>query len=964
MIFRAVWLECLLRAGSAPRICMMNRVSWNAAAALCATFLCIAAGSARAQTMGNCDPSDPTCGGGQTTIPATNAPSYGNNNGSANGGNVNGGAAQGAPGFNPSTGFAPSPYYTDKQNQYNENDWWEQYRFNPDRALALSRPTEFQKMVASSTGRLLPLFGSDLFWGSPSTFAPVEQVPVTPEYLVGPGDQLVIIVWGQVSTNALVTVGRDGSINLPQVGPIYVAGVPFAQLQELLKSKISKIYRNFNVSVSMGQLRSIRIYVAGQARQPGSFTVSSLSTLVNALFVTGGPSPQGSFRHIQVRRDGKVVTDFDLYDLLIFGDKSKDVPLLPGDVIYIPPVGPEAAVFGSVRNSAIYELKDNTTVAEIVKDAGGLSALASLSNAIIERIDEKHERTTISVSLTETGSAAGVQSPLHDGDILRITPITPRFSQTVTIRGNLADPGRFGWHAGMKLSDLIPDSAALVTRNYWERRNHAGVPSPDFEPDPTQRFQTTAAGTSNSTQQTGSSTQPTATPAGSASKTNGSQPAASQNTQGSGNTAQGSNTASSAQPVTQGGAQVDQYQQLASQLGGVGGDETPPINPNLPDCPAAWQSFNPNSGQTVPTPGVNCNVRLTVLGGTTLADQEARIYTENTAGADRINDVRLPAPDIDWSYAVIERLDPLTFRTSLIPFDLGKLVLAHDPTQDLLLEPSDMVTIFSQADIHVPQMQQTKLVRVEGEVAHAGVYSVQPGETLRQLVQRAGGVTENAYLYGAEFTRASTRVSQQARLDDYVSTLELEMDRATVASSANALSALDTASSQATQASTQQLITKLKLLRASGRIVLNLKPEAKDVEDLPLLMLQDGDRLVVPAVPPSVNVVGAVYDPSSFLFQSKDRVQAYLREAGGPNRDADRKHVFIVRADGAVLSKETAKSFWGNTFADETINPGDTIIVPEKVYKGSSLRTVSSIAGIFSGIGGSIATLAILAGVQ
>jgi protein involved in polysaccharide export with SLBB domain len=366
----------------------------------------------------------------------------------------------------------------------------------------------------------------------------------------------------------------------------------------------------------------------------------------------------------------------------------------------------------------------------------------------------------------------------------------------------------------------------------------------------------------------------------------------------------------------------------------------------------------------VPTPGVNCNVRLTVLGGTTLADQEARIYTENTAGADRINDVRLPAPDIDWSYAVIERLDPLTFRTSLIPFDLGKLVLAHDPTQDLLLEPSDMVTIFSQADIHVPQMQQTKLVRVEGEVAHAGVYSVQPGETLRQLVQRAGGVTENAYLYGAEFTRASTRVSQQARLDDYVSTLELEMDRATVASSANALSALDTASSQATQASTQQLITKLKLLRASGRIVLNLKPEAKDVEDLPLLMLQDGDRLVVPAVPPSVNVVGAVYDPSSFLFQSKDRVQAYLREAGGPNRDADRKHVFIVRADGAVLSKETAKSFWGNTFADETINPGDTIIVPEKVYKGSSLRTVSSIAGIFSGIGGSIATLAILAGVQ
>jgi protein involved in polysaccharide export with SLBB domain len=409
---------------------------------------------------------------------------------------------------------------------------------------------------------------------------------------------------------------------------------------------------------------------------------------------------------------------------------------------------------------------------------------------------------------------------------------------------------------------------------------------------------------------------------------------------------------------------VDPYQQLAYQSAGMSGDETPPINPNLPDCPTGWASYNPTTGQTVPTPGVNCNVRSSVLGGTSLADQAGRIYTENTAGADRINTVHLPAPDIDWSYAVIERLDPQTFKTSLIPFDLGKLVLEHDATQDLVLQPGDMITIFSQADIHVPQFQQTKLVRVEGEVVHAGIYSVQPGETLRDLVVRAGGVTDNAYLFGAEFTRASTRVAQQARLDDYVATLEVAMDRATIAASASALSALDTASAQATQASTQQLLTKLKMLRASGRIVLNLKPDSKNAQDLPPMMLQDGDRLVVPSVPPSINVLGAVYDPSSFLFESKGRVGAYLKEAGGPNPDADKRHVYIVRADGEVLSRQASKSFWGNTFADENINPGDTIIVPEKVPKGSSLRYVSSIAGIFSGIGGSIATLAILAGVQ
>jgi protein involved in polysaccharide export with SLBB domain len=914
---------------------------WKTAIASCMAFCLLTPVLLRAQT--GCDPTDPsTCGTDSTTmtIPSQGATgqsgtSYGNQGGSAGAGNLNLGGAQTNAGFNPATGFAASPNYTDKQNQNNSNDWWQQYRFNPDRALRLAQQTEFQKMVLSSTGRNLPLYGADLFWGSPSTFAPVEQVPVTPDYVVGPGDELVVHVWGQVSVNATVTVDRTGMVYLPQVGPVAVAGIPFSQLQTTLQGKIAKIYRNFNVSVSMGQLHSIRIYVSGEARQPGSFTVSSLSTLVNALFVTGGPAPQGSFRHIQLRRAGQVVTDFDLYDLLIYGDKSKDVSLLPGDVIYIPPVGPQAAVFGSVRNSAIYELKDDTTVAEVVKDAGGLSILASLSNAVIERITDQHERTTVSVSMTKGAMASTV---MHDGDILRIMPITPRFSQTITMRGNLADPGRFGWHEGMRLSELIPDSAALVTRNYWQKRNHAGIPSPDFEPDPTQRYAAQPANYNNNQQQYGN-------PTGNNNYQQGNNSNSSSNNQANANYSNNRNT-------NGGTGQNDQYQQLASQMGSGGGTAT---NPSLPDCPANVASPEIVTGQqttstTQQIPGVTCNIRTSVLGGTTLADQQGRTYTENTAGADRINDVHLPAPDIDWSYAVIERLDPKTFRTTLIPFDLGKLVLAHDPSQDLALEPGDIITIFSEADIHVPLMQQTKLVRLEGEVVHAGIYSVQPGETLRDVVQRAGGLTPNAYLFGSEFTRASTRVAQQARLDDYVSTLEIEMDRAAVASSANALSAQDTASSQATLSTTQLLVSRLKLLRASGRIVLNLKPTAHEVSELPALTLQDGDRLVIPAVPPSVNVVGAVYYPSSFLYNEKGRVMAYLQQAGGPNRDADRKHVFIVRADGAVLSKEASTSFWGNTFKDEGINPGDTIVVPEKVYKGSSLRAFSNYAQLFSSV--------------
>ena len=928
---------------------------WKAAAAISAVFFILTIHSSQAQSTGNCDPSDPTCSS------LGNGGSLGTNMGSQNGQAQNGESQQqggggvvnapsGQPGntqvpsFNPQTGFPPSSNYADSLSKIpTASDWWEQYRFNPERALSLSQITEYQRMVASTTGRTLPIFGADLFWGSPSTFAPIEQAPVTPDYVIGTGDELLIRVWGQVSVNAAVTVDRSGTIFLPQVGSIEIAGVPFSELNSFLHARISRIYKNFNVTVSMGQLHSIRVYVTGQARQPGSFTISSLSTLVNAIFVTGGPAPQGSFRHIEVRRGGKLITDFDLYALLIYGDKSKDVPLLSGDVIYIPPVGPQAALFGSVRNSAIYELKADSTVGEIVKAAGGLSVLASMSNASIERIGSRHERMTIPVALT-----TGMSTPMSDGDIVKILPISPRFTETVTIRGNVADPGRYGWHEGLKLSDLFPESAALVTRNYWQRRNRAGVASPDFEPDATQHFQVSPANytgnnqmgtnSASSTQQNGQRSTGTAT-------TPTTPPAAQNTPQGQGG---GSPTYSTSSNLGYVNGQ-DPYQQLASQVGGTGSDTgASPINPNLPDCPASVLAQTTTPGTTGLIPGVSCNIRTTVLGGTTLADQTGRTFTENTAGADRINDVHLPAPDIDWAYAVIERLDPKTFRTTLIPFDLGKLVVQHDMSQDMTLEPGDQITIFSQADIRVPLMQQTKLVRLEGEVVHAGIYSVQPGETLRQLLERAGGLTPNAYLFGAEFTRASTRVAQQARLDDYVAQLELEIDRAAIASTANALSPQDTASSQSALQTTQLLIARLKLLRASGRIVLNLKPKADSVDELPALSLEDGDRLVIPGTPSSVNVVGSVYDPSSFLFQGSARVVNYLKQAGGPNRDADQKHVFIVRADGAVISKEASKGFWGNTFADESINPGDTIVVPEKVYKGSNLRAFTTLAPLLS----------------
>ena len=330
--------------------------------------------------------------------------------------------------------------------------------------------TGFQRMVAASVGRVLPLFGANLFSDVPTTFAPVDRIPVTPDYKIGPGDELLIRTWGQVQLDGHFTVDRSGNVYIPQVGSVQVAGVPFAQLTDLFRSQIGRNFRNFDLNVNIGQLRSIQIFIVGDAKRPGSYTVSSLSTLVNALFASGGPAPTGSMRAIQVKRGGATVTTFDLYDLLLKGDKSKDVPLLSGDVIYIPPAGPMVALAGSVDVPALYEIHSGSTVEEVLALAGGLTTLARDKGVHIERIMHRDTRSMLEISL----DASGMATPLTDGDILEVTPIIDRFKMAVSLRGNVADPRRFAWFPGMRIRDLIPDKEALLTRDYWEQRNQLG----------------------------------------------------------------------------------------------------------------------------------------------------------------------------------------------------------------------------------------------------------------------------------------------------------------------------------------------------------------------------------------------------------------------------------------------------------------------------------------------------------
>lgn len=791
--------------------------------------------------------------------------------------------------------------YSDNAGGIDRENTYRQRRIVPTKPQAL---TEFQMLIAGSVGRVVPIYGADLFLNVPDTFAPAERIPVTPNYEIGPGDELLIRTWGQINQNLHLVVDRSGSVYIPQVGDVRVAGLQFGQLQNFLKTQFDRIYRNFDLNVNLGQLHSIQVFITGEARQPGSYTISSLSTLVNAVFACGGPKPIGSLRHIQLKRGATLVTDFDLYDLLLKGDKSKDVPLETGDVIYFPPVGHEVAVVGSVHAPAIYELRGSETIADAIALAGGTSALADTSSLEIERTEEQPNGNSARVAIDVAMNVSGLSASLVDADLVRIRTRAPSFDKTVTLRGNVANPGRFAWHAGMRVRDLIPDKESLLTPGYWLRREQLGLPLANFQPvlPPVSTQQQTPSQGGQAENRT------VAVPQDVQTLNSGLFP---QLTEGV--------PSDAANPS----ATTPQYSSLAASTEENKG--------------AASQ---PTAKPASETSGVNETPETLGAGPHLVTAPHFPIQTQ----------VVRTSPDIDWSYAVVERIDAKTLTTQLIPFNLGAVVIDHDESADLSLAPGDVVTIFSDADIRVPRAQQTKYVRLEGEFVHAGVYSVGPGETLRQLVLRAGGLTHQAYLYGSQFSRESTRREQQQRLDEYVAALSYEIEIAASNKSTSVVSAQEAATTGASVASQRQLVNSLRQARATGRIVLHIAPFHSGVNSLPDLPLEDGDRFVVPPTPSTVGIVGAVYDPNSFVYSAHSDAGDYLRNSGGPNRNADRRQIFIIRADGSVVSRQyLTHTLWSNSeFDREPIYPGDTIVVPEAINRTSLLRGITDWSAVFS----------------
>ena len=768
------------------------------------------------------------------------------------------------------------------------------------------KPNEFQRFVEGATGRLLPIFGAGFFADAADTFQSLDNVPVSADYTLGPGDEIITRAWGGVDVDYRSTVDRNGMLNLPKVGSFNVAGVKAADLEKNLRAQIGRLYTNFDLSVSLGQLRGLRVFVVGPAQRPGVITLSSQSTLLSAVVAAGGPAPSGSMRKVLLRRDGRVISELDVYEFLVQGDKSKDVQLVAGDVVVFQPAGPRVALTGSIDTPAIYELKSvQEPLSALLRYAGGTPVLANPNRVQLERIDASQPLAARFVESFRLDSA-GLQKPLRDGDVLTLLAISPQFANAVTLKGHVAQPLRYPYTPGMRVRDLIPDRDALITRDFYRRKNLL-VQMIDEDDDRSRNYSDNRADLRNDTR---------------------------------------GDARGDARSDARGDNRSDNRYDLARPPADSG--DYPPLR-----RAEFGNDLRADSG---------ARAGLTSVSPTFRSRTDRQQREDDRAAVARSR--RTPAAlfdDLNWDYATIERLNP-DLTTQVIAFHLGKAVLQGDEASNVALAPGDVVTVYSQKDVRGPIGRQTRLVSVEGEVNAPGIYQLQAGDTLRSVIARAGGFTPQAYLYGLEFSREETRARQRENLAAAVTRLQA---LSAVQTARDAANRRDDTSLQSTaavsNAATQAQLARLSRIEPNGRIALELMPEANSTESLPDLPLENGDRIIVPPRPGFVTVAGAVVNTNAFVWKPGRTAGDYLRLAGA-DEAADTSNMFILRADGTVSSSGDRRGFFGRGGLEaQVLQPGDALIVPNQLdfetWGRALVRNLKDVAQIFSGFGIGIAAI-------
>jgi polysaccharide biosynthesis/export protein len=711
-------------------------------------------------------------------------------------------------------------------------------------------------------------FGYDLFKDSASTFAPFTDVPVPADYIVGPGDNLNVQLFGSQNRNLRLVVGRDGRISFPELGPISVGGQTFDRVAENLEQRVAKQMIGVRASVTMGQTRSIRVFVMGEANRPGSYTISGLATMTSALFASGGVRPIGSLRDIQLKRQGKVIRRLDLYDLLLRGDTSDDANLLPGDVIFIPPVSATVAVDGEVQRPAIYEIKGETTVANMIQLAGGPTSEADTSRVALVRVDDRRNRVVVDVPLD---APTGRSEILRSGDSLRVLRLRPTLDQGVTVEGYVFRPGHVAWRDGLRLVDVLGSIDELKPNadlNYVLIRR---------ELPPDRRVVMLSADLSAALRD----------------------PASAKN--------------------------VELKPRDRIIVFDVESGRRDLLDPLI-------EEVRRQSRIDQPTEVVRIDGRVKASGEYPLEPQM------------RISDLlRAGGGLADAAYGTKAELTRYRLgddgrKTLLVDIDLAA-ILKGDESADLRLQPFDFLNVKE-----VPEWSEQEQVTLLGEVRFPGIYPIQRGETLRSVLARAGGLTDLAFTEGSIFIREELQKREQEQLDRLAERLQSDLASA-------ALQAVAANQGQAGQALTigQSLLTQLESTKAVGRLVIDLDRTLESphgsTDDV---VLRANDQLIIPKQKQEVTVIGEIHSATSHFYRENLTRDDYIDLSGGATRKADRGRIYIVRANGSVVSSEN--SGWFRRSGQVAMKPGDTIVVPLDTERMPALPLWQAIASILANL--------------
>jgi protein involved in polysaccharide export with SLBB domain len=786
---------------------------------------------------------------------------------------------------------------------------------------------------ASAKPRTLERFGLDVFQNQSEddTAIPMD-LPVGPDYVVGPGDTLAIDVWGGISQRVFRTVDRAGRVSLPEAGPVLVSGRTLGEVQENVQQLLRTQFRDVSADVSLSKLRTVRVYVVGDVAEPGAYDISSLSTPLNALFAAGGVTQNGSLRDLQHYRGQQLVEEVDAYDLLLHGIRSDMKRLENGDTLRVPPIGPQVTIEGMVRRPAIYELHGETSLADALELAGGILPAAALQHIEVQRLESHKSRTMLNVDVSPNKDAAGVAAQfaafkIQDGDIIHIFPIAPYNESAIYLQGHVLKPGRYSYHDGMRVTDLIGSYSDLLPEPAAHYAEIVRLNPPDSHPS-VESFDLSAALANPSTAPTLQKLDTIRIysrfdfePApvvwvGGEVRTPGAY-----RTSGQARVRDAIFLAGGAAPD----ASMDSAQLFRVQTDGTLKILSVNLGGALAGVPADNLLLEPRDKILIHRTTASMDPASVWIKGEVAKPGKypltTNMHVQNLI--DVAGGLKRSADPTVADLTHVGESDPDHRFGESMPISLSG-ALNGDPKDNSALHDGDVLTIRESVDWSDIGASMT----MRGEVQHPGSYGIRPGERLSSVLERAGGFSPEAYPNGAVLMRTEVReleIKSRAELVDRVRQEELYL-KAVPETDPDQKNAKLTA-----VAHTESTLQQLEANEPIGRVVIHIESNTKTWKNTSDdVTLRNGDILVIPKKASYITVMGQVFNPTAVGYRPGRSAKWYLSQAGGLTQLADKKAVFVVRADGSVISSKNNSTWWSGDPLSATLRPGDSVVVPER----------------------------------